>query len=148
MLKLTDKQKRFVDEYLIDLNATQAYKRAGYSVKSDNAAAVEGLKLLRNPKIERHIAERLKQFEDENTASLKEILEYLTAAMRGEIVEAVVLAVGCGGGKSKAIVVYKQISAKDSLRAAELLGKRYGLFKNNVNLEFDSPQVIIIDDIS
>lgn len=145
MLKLTDKQKRFADEYLIDLNATQAAIRAGYSQKYADRMAY---KLVENSRVQDYIDERLKKFEDENTASLKEILEYLTAAMRGEIVEAVVLAVGCGGGKSKAIVVYKQISAKDSLRAAELLGKRYGLFKNNVNLEFDSPQVIIIDDIS
>lgn len=50
-MALTAKQKRFIEEYLIDLNATRAYKAAGYSVKSDNAAAVEGHKLLRNPKI-------------------------------------------------------------------------------------------------
>lgn len=50
-MALTAKQQRFVEEYLIDLNATRAYKAAGYSVKSDNAAAVEGHKLLRNPKI-------------------------------------------------------------------------------------------------
>ncbi|MNO36208.1 Terminase small subunit [compost metagenome] len=50
-MELTAKQKRFIEEYLIDLNATRAYKAAGYSVKSDNAAAVEGHKLLRNPKI-------------------------------------------------------------------------------------------------
>ena len=143
-MALTDKQKRFVDEYLIDLNATQAAIRAGYSQKT---AYRTGADNLRKPQIQAEIDQRMKQFEDENTASLKEVLEYLTAAMRGELVEAVVLAVGCGGGKSKAIVVYKQISAKDSLRAAELLGKRYGLFKNNVNLELDSPQVIIIDDI-
>lgn len=143
-MALTDKQKRFVDEYLIDLNATQAAIRAGYKEKT---ARFTGAENLTKPNIQAEIAERLKQVEDANTASLKEILEYLTAAMRGELVEAVVLAVGCGG-KSKAIVVYKQISAKDSLRAAELLGKRYGLFKSNVNLEFDLPKVIIIDDIS
>ncbi|PAE74486.1 terminase small subunit [Bacillus velezensis] len=51
MSKLTPKRKRFVDEYLIDLNATQAYIRAGYKVKSESVAAVESHKLLRNPKI-------------------------------------------------------------------------------------------------
>lgn len=50
-MALTAKQQRFVDEFLIDLNATRAYKAAGYSVKSDNAAGVEGHRLLRNPKI-------------------------------------------------------------------------------------------------
>lgn len=50
-MKLTEKQKRFVEEYLIDLNATQAYKRAGYSASNDNVAGVEAFKLLKNPKI-------------------------------------------------------------------------------------------------
>lgn len=56
--KLTEKQKRFGDEYLIDMNATRAYKAAGYSVKSDNAAAVEGHKLLRTPKVAEYIQDR------------------------------------------------------------------------------------------
>lgn len=49
-MTLTAKQKRFVEEYLIDLNATRAYRAAGYK-GNDNVCAVEGLKLLRNPKI-------------------------------------------------------------------------------------------------
>lgn len=57
-MKLTAKQTRFADEYLVDLNATQAYKRAGYKVATDNAAGVEGHKLLKNPKIAEYIAER------------------------------------------------------------------------------------------
>lgn len=56
-MALSKKQELFCKEYLVDLNATQAYKRAGYSVKSDNAAAVEASKLLRNPKIEAKIKE-------------------------------------------------------------------------------------------
>ncbi|WP_273483640.1 terminase small subunit [Desulforamulus ruminis] len=62
-MNLTPKQKIFADEYLIDLNATRAYKAAGYSVKSDNAAAVEGYKLLRNPKLDKYIQQRLKDRE-------------------------------------------------------------------------------------
>lgn len=53
---LTPKQKRFCEEYLIDLNATQAYIRAGYSVKNENSAAASATELLRNPKIKAHIA--------------------------------------------------------------------------------------------
>ena len=56
-MKLTEKQKRFVEEYLIDLNATQAYMRAGYKAKNDNIAGVEAFKLLRNPKIEAAVQE-------------------------------------------------------------------------------------------
>jgi phage terminase small subunit len=56
-MTLSKKQELFCKEYLVDMNATQAYKRAGYSVKSDNAAAVEAFKLLRNPKIDIRIKE-------------------------------------------------------------------------------------------
>ena len=77
MAKLTEKQKRFVDEYLIDLNATQAYKRAGYSVKSDNAAGVEGLKLLRNPKIQIHIHERQLELQKRTEITQDKVLNEL-----------------------------------------------------------------------
>jgi phage terminase small subunit len=56
-LALSKKQELFCKEYLADLNATQAYKRAGYSARSDNIAAVEASKLLRNPKVEARIKE-------------------------------------------------------------------------------------------
>lgn len=60
-MALTAKQRRFIEEYLIDLNATRAYKAAGYSVKSDNAAAVEGHKLLRNPKIAEEVQKAMEE---------------------------------------------------------------------------------------
>ena len=55
--KLTPKQELFCQEYMIDSNATQAYKRAGYSANSDEVAGVEGHKLLKNPKIHARIEE-------------------------------------------------------------------------------------------
>lgn len=55
MAKLTEKQKRFCDEYLIDLNATQAAIRAGYSEKT---AAEQGARLLTNVKVQEYIQER------------------------------------------------------------------------------------------
>lgn len=61
MAGLTDKQQRFVDEYLIDLNATQAYIRAGFSAKLANINAV---KLLQNTTIAKAIAEAQAKRED------------------------------------------------------------------------------------
>ena len=58
---LTPKQKRFIDEYLVDLNATQAYFRAGYSAKSENVAAATAIKLLRNAKISEELAIRFQE---------------------------------------------------------------------------------------
>ena len=60
MSGLRIKQKRFADEYIISGNATEAYKKAGYSVSSDRVAGVEGHKLLKNPKIKSYIDERLR----------------------------------------------------------------------------------------
>lgn len=76
-MKLTKKQQRFVDEYMIDLNATRAYKAAGYSVKSDNAAAVEGHKLLRNPKIIKHLKTRMKEREKRTEITQDKVLQEL-----------------------------------------------------------------------
>lgn len=56
--KLTPKEQRFVDEYLIDFNGTQALIRAGYKSKTENAAAVRAIELLRKPKIAQVVQER------------------------------------------------------------------------------------------
>ena len=59
--KLTPKQKLFADEYLIDLNATRAYKAAYKSCKKDETANVNGSKLLRNTKVAKYIEERMNE---------------------------------------------------------------------------------------
>ncbi|WP_313758458.1 terminase small subunit [Tissierella sp.] len=76
-MKLTPKQKIFVDEYLVDLNATRAYKAAGYRVKSDNAAGVEGHKLLRNPKIDLYLKEKMKEREKRTEITQDKVLKEL-----------------------------------------------------------------------
>jgi phage terminase small subunit len=61
---LTDKQKRFVTEYLVDQNAAAAYRRAKYACKNDNVAKVEGHRLLTNPNIASAIAAGQKKREE------------------------------------------------------------------------------------
>lgn len=96
---MTEKQKRFCDEYLIDLNGTRAYKAAYPKVKNDNAAHACASKLLRNATIRAYLDERLEQLHNERTAD-----------------------------------------------AAELLGKRFGLFTDKVTVS-GSGVVQIVDDI-
>ena len=129
MIALTNKQKRFCDEYLIDCNATQAAIRAGYSKKTANRIATENMS---KPVIRNYIDERLKQLEDERIAKADEVLKYLTKGMRQELTEEVVVTESLGDGCSKARVVTKKISLKDSNKCAELLGKRYRLFTEKV----------------
>ena len=139
-MKLTDKQKRFCDEYLIDLNATQAAIRAGYSKKTAFIIANENLK---KPYIKGYIDERLKQLEDKRIAKADEVLKYLTSVMRNEVKEEVVVVEGKGDGCSSARTIKKDMSAKDRNKAAELLGKRYRLFVDKV--EADVNQVVVFD---
>jgi len=60
-MALTDKQKLFADEYLIDLNATRAYKAAYKNIKSDAVAAQAGSRMLRNVKVAEYIEQRMKE---------------------------------------------------------------------------------------
>ena len=140
-MKLTDKQKAFCDYYIETLNATESYKKAGYKVKNDNTAAVNANRLLRNAKIKSYIDKRLKEIENDRIADAKEVMEYLTAVMRGEEVEEVV-----GFTEDGPEIAQKLPYVKDRVRAAELLGKRYALFTDKVNLDANVG-VKIIDDI-
>ena len=82
---LTDKQRKFCDEYLIDCNATRAYKAAYSNVKKDSSAAVCAAKLLRIAKVQEYINQQLDKISSEKTADAKEVMEYLTSVMRGEV---------------------------------------------------------------
>ena len=75
--KLTGKQQRFVEEYLIDFNATQAYKRAGYAASTDNVARVEGHKLLTKPNIKAAIEAKSEEFSSKLDITREMVLEGL-----------------------------------------------------------------------
>ena len=114
MAKLTEKQKRFCDEYLIDLNGTQAAIRAGYSVKSARSQANENLK---KSYIRDYIDARLAEKEDALVAKQDEVLKYLTSVMRGEAKSSVVVVEGEGEGISAARIVEKPPDEKERLSA-------------------------------
>ena len=135
---MTEKQKRFCDEYLIDLNGTRAYKAAYPSVKSDKTAGANAARLLGNASIRAYIDERLEQLRSERTADAAEVMEYLTAVMRGESKASVVVVEGIGDGCSTARTVDKPPDEKERLKAAELLGKRFGLFTEKVDVRADT----------
>ena len=103
----TERQKRFADEYIIDLNATRAYKAAYQTVKKDETAAVNASKLLRNTNIKSYIDEKLDKIADEKIAKASEVMEYLTKTMRGEGKEEIVAVEGHGDGISSACIVEK-----------------------------------------
>ena len=119
----------FADEYIISLNATQSYLKA-YPEATYNTARTEGCKLLAEPNIKNYIDEQMAKKQDERIMKQDEILMLLTSIARGEATEQTLK----GDGNGFQILVDKDISAKDRLKALELLGKRYGTFAENVNV--------------
>lgn len=142
MAKLTAKQQRFCDEYLIDLNATQAAIRAGYSKKT---AAQTAARLLTNVKIQEYIENRMAEKEKELIADQDEVLKYLTSVLRGQNKSTEIVIEGLGDGSTKARKMEKEPSEKDKLKAAELLGKRYGLYTEKVEEKVDMELNVTID---
>lgn len=142
-MALTAKQKRFCDEYLVDLNATQAAIRAGYSKKTAYSIGVENLK---KPEIKKYIEQRMAEKEKELIADQDEVLKYLTSVLRGESRSTEIVIEGIGEGMSEARTIKKEPSEKDKLKAAELLGKRYGLYTDKVDIDA-TEAVTIINDI-
>ena len=125
---MTEKQKRFCDFYIETGNAKEAAIRAGYSEKTAKQIGQENLT---KPDLRAYIDERLAELKNERTADAQEVLEYLTAVMRGEYKEATLIGVGEGAQA----VVDIDVGAKDRLKAAELLGKRHALFTYKVDLQ-------------
>ena len=121
---MTEKQKIFADEYIIELNATRAYKKAYPNVKKDEVAKAAGSRLLTNVNVKAYIDEQLEKLKSERVADQQEVLEFLTAVMRGEITEP--LLVFDGDGYQKVMYAKPNVSTRKS--AAVDLGKRYGLF--------------------
>ena len=143
---MTDRQKKFADEYVIDLNITRAYKAAYPSVKMSCSAARAGSRLLKNVYVNSYIDEKLAEISSKKTADAKEVMEYLTSVLRGESEAEVVVVEGIGDGCSEAKCLKKSPDERERLKAAELLGKRFGLFTEKVNLE-GSAKVVIVDDL-
>ena len=141
-MKLTIKQQRFADEYIISGNATEAAIEAGYAKR---AAYQQGAENLRKPHIKAYIAERLKAINSAKIADQEEVLQYLTSVMRGETQSAVVVVEGEGDGVSSARLLDKTPDEKEKLKAAELLGKRYGSFTEKVEVEADLELNVKVD---
>ena len=99
---MTEKQKRFCDEYLIDCNATRAYKTVYKNVKSDETAKSAASRLLTNVNVKKYIDDRMEELHNEKTADAQEVIEYLTSVLRGESTAQEIVVEGTGDGFSEA----------------------------------------------
>lgn len=141
-MALNHKQKQFYKEWLIDANATQAAIRAGYSKKT---AYSQGQRLLKNVEGQKYLAELMAEKESELIASQDEVLKYLTSVMRGKSQSTEIVVEGIGDGCSEARTVLKEPSEKERLKAAELLGRRYGLYTDKIETDVDMELNITVD---
>ena len=158
MAKLTDRQKRFCDEYLIDLNATQAAIRAGYS---KNSAKQIGQENMTKPDLKEYIEKRMAEKEKELIADQNEVMRYLTAVMRREKTDSVVVTlnketsnyVPDENGTMRKQTIKEEVPQivkipaplTASNKAAELLGKAYGIYTDRVEADVDMDINISID---
>ena len=140
--KLTAKQKRFCDEYLIDMNITQAAIRAGYSKKTAYAIGQENLK---KPTLQNYIDKRMEEKEKELIADQNEVLKYLTSVIRCQSRSSVVVVENIGDYMSEAREMEKAPDEKERLKAAELLGKAHGIFTDRVEQTVDMDLNITVD---
>ena len=136
-MKLNTRQKAFCEYYVACGNATESAIKAGYKEKY---AGVNADKLLKNTNVSKYIKKIMEEHANNRIAKAEEILEFLTATLRGEVTEEVVVG---GFGKSATEKISKNVDLKDRLKAAELLGKRYRLFTDKVEVEGVVPVMIV-----
>jgi phage terminase small subunit len=134
IVALTEKQQMFCDEYLIDLNATQAAIRAGYSEKTARKIGSENLS---KPDIREYIDKRMAEKEARLIACQDEVMRYLTSVLRGESESEIVVVESIGDYLTEARRMKKAPDEKERLKAAELLGKAHQMFTDKVQQDID-----------
>ncbi|USS93993.1 terminase small subunit (plasmid) [Fructilactobacillus ixorae] len=164
IIDLTIKQRKFADEYIISGNAADAYRKAGYKAAGDSIR-VNASKLLTKPNVKDYITKRMEKLQSEKVASQQEVMEYLTRVMRREENENQVVTLKTreekwnpvkhdGKKQLKKVTIEKEepsvvpmpTRVSDANKAAELLGKRYSLFKDAVDITSSNINIVIGDD--
>lgn len=141
-IKLNPQQQKFADEYIKTGNAYQSAINAGYS--KNYAKNAQEKMVEKGGRISEYIKERTKKIQEDNketVADQKEILEFITRVVRDKETEQVLVNVGNFEQEFKE----GRVSIKDRIKAAELLGKLYGLWTEK--LEIEAETVVIKDDI-
>lgn len=144
---MTDSQKRFAEEYVRTMDKQAAYKAAYPYVKKDSSAAACASRLLNDAKhreVQAYIDQLKKKAADEAVADAHEVLASLTAILRGETEDQVVVTEGQGEGYSQARIIEKRVSEKDRLKAAELLAKYHQLLVPKVQIEAERGGGVIV----
>jgi phage terminase small subunit len=148
-MALTEKQKKFVDEYLIDLNATRAYMVAYPRVKKEEVAAANGSRMLRNDKVAEYVSERMKEREKRTEITQDRVIQELASIAFAKATDYATIQDGeieiknteeLNEEQIRAIAGIKEgkygieIKLNDKEKALELLGRHLGMFKDRVEI--------------
>lgn len=144
--KVTDKRERFCQAYSKNPDVADAYMQAGFKAKDRYTAQIAGHRLLALPAIQQRLQELNKEQANKNIADAQEIKEKLTAIVRQELSEEVLMAV-LKGNHSVVENHKKKNDVRCALKALELLGKMGGMFTENLNLN-GGVQIVVRDDLT
>ena len=133
---MTSKQKKFCYEYANSGNATQSAINAGYAEKT---AYSQGQRLMKLASVQKMLKDLAEEYASSKIATASEMQEKLTAIIRGELLEEVIVIEGLGDGVSQAVIKYKKPCARDVRQAIETLAKMQGLFNDNMVLNVCVP---------
>lgn len=160
-MALTLKQEIFADEYLIDLNATRAYKVAYPKVKKDETAAAAGARMLRNVKVAEYIQKRMKDREQRTEITQDMVLQELAKIGFANITDFVTIegpyvkikeTASMPQDKLGVIAGIKEgangieIKLNDKEKALELIGRHLGMWNDKLDVK-GVEGVVIVDDI-
>lgn len=162
---MTEKQKRFCDEYLIDLNGTRAYKAAYPSVKRDSTAAQAASRMLRNVKVKAYISEQMKKREKRTEVTQDRVVQELAAIAFSKATDYVKIKAVSGTymvivnptdelteDQVRAIAGIKEgangieVKLNDKEKALELLGRHLGMWNDRVDVAGIGPVIIYGED--
>ena len=141
--KLTLKQQRFADEYIRLGDATKAARNAGYS---DKTARFVGAENLTKPNVKSYIDKRLEELQSKAVADQREVMEYLTAVMRGEQSDEELILVPNGDFVSEVERHERRSDTTQRTKAAELLGKRYAMWTDK-QITDTTERITIVNDL-
>lgn len=139
------KHEKFCNEYIKDMNATQAAIRAGYSEKT---AGVQASKLLKIVNIKTRVAELRDAYFNENIMTAQQVEYELTRIALGLSNEKQVVIEGTGEGCSEARIIDKPPDEKSRLKALELMAKRHRILSGDTTIDIKPVLIVGGDDIA
>lgn len=157
---MTEKQKIFADEYLIDLNATRAYRAAYPSVKKDETAASAAARMLRNVKVAKYITERMEERQRRTEITQDMVLQELAAIAFARVTDYVSVMGGMAQVKNTDQLSDSQIAAIAGIKETqngievklgskektlELLGRHLGMWNDKLDVAGDMDMKIVVD---